>query len=82
MKKNEISLYELWKGRKSNIGYLKVWGCLAYCKKTDPNKTKLNPRATNCAFVGYASNNKAYRLLDLESNVIIESREVELFENC
>ncbi|KAL6338842.1 hypothetical protein AAG906_023992 [Vitis piasezkii] len=52
---NEISPYELWKGRKPNIGYFKVWG--------------------------YASNSKAYRLLDLESNVIIESREVEFFEN-
>ncbi|KAL6345172.1 hypothetical protein AAG906_013656 [Vitis piasezkii] len=56
-------------------------GCLAYCKKTDPNKTKLGPRAIKCAFVGYASNSKAYMLLDLESNVIIESREVEFFEN-
>ncbi|RVX02495.1 Retrovirus-related Pol polyprotein from transposon TNT 1-94 [Vitis vinifera] len=81
MKKNEISPYELWKGRKPNIGYFKVWGCLAYCKKTDPNKTKLSPRVIKCAFVGYASNSKAYRLLDLESNVIIESREVEFFEN-
>ncbi|RVW39390.1 hypothetical protein CK203_096135 [Vitis vinifera] len=49
--------------------------------KTDPNKTKLGPRAIKCAFVGYASNSKAYRLLDLESNMIIESREVEFFEN-
>ncbi|RVX01764.1 hypothetical protein CK203_024444 [Vitis vinifera] len=81
MKKNEISPYQLWKGRKPNIGYFKVWGCLAYCKKTDPNKTKLGPRAIKCAFVGYASNSKAYRLLDLESNVIIESKEVEFFEN-
>ena len=48
---------------------------------TYPNKTKLGPRATKCAFVCYASNNKAYRLLDLESNVIIESREVDFFEN-
>ncbi|RVW71217.1 Retrovirus-related Pol polyprotein from transposon TNT 1-94 [Vitis vinifera] len=81
MKKKEISPYELWKGRKPNIGYFKVWGCLAYCKKTDPNKTKLGPRAIKCAFVGCASNSNAYRLLDLESNVIIESREVEFFEN-
>ncbi|RVW44269.1 Retrovirus-related Pol polyprotein from transposon TNT 1-94 [Vitis vinifera] len=81
MKKNEISPYELWKGRKPNIGYFKVWRCLAYCKKTDPYKTKLGPRAIKCAFVGYASNSKAYRILDLESNVIIESREVEFFKN-
>ena len=79
MKKNEISPYKLWKRRKPNIGYFKVWGCLAYCKKTYPNKTKL--RATKRVFVGYASNSYAYRLLDLESNVIIESREVEFFEN-
>ncbi|RVW22265.1 Retrovirus-related Pol polyprotein from transposon TNT 1-94 [Vitis vinifera] len=49
--------------------------------KTDPHKTKLGPRAIKCAFVGYASNSKVYRLVDLESNVIIESREVEFFEN-
>ena len=31
--------------------------------------------------MGYAQNSKAYRLLDLDSNVIIESIEVEFFEN-
>ena len=79
MKKNEISPYELWKGRKPNIGYFKAWGCLAYCKKNKPNRTKLGSRAIKCAFVGYANNSKAYRLLDLESNIVIESREVEFF---
>ena len=46
MKKIEISLYELWKGRKPNIGYFKVWGCLSNCKKKhiQINK-KLGPRA-------------------------------------
>ena len=41
----------------------------------------MGPRAIRCVFVGYAQNSKAYRLLDLESNVIIESRQVEFFEN-
>ena len=58
-----------------------MWGCLAYCKKIDPNKTKLGPRAIECAFVGYASNSKVYTLLDLDSNVIIESREINFFKN-
>ena len=31
-------------------------------------------------FVGYAENSKAYRLLDLDSNVIVESRDVEFME--
>ena len=32
-------------------------------------------------FVGYAVNSKAYRLLDLSSNTIVESRDVEFIEN-
>ena len=31
--------------------------------------------------MGYAKNSKAYRILDLESNVIMESRDVEFIEN-
>ena len=80
LKKNKISPYELWKGRKPNIGYFKVWGCLAYYKNNNP-RTKMGPRGIKCVFVGYATNSKAYRLLNLESNVIIESRDVEFFEN-
>ena len=30
--------------------------------------------------MGYAENSKAYRLLDIDSNVIIESRDVEFLE--
>ena len=56
-------------------------GVLAYCKKMDPNKTNLGPWAIKCVFVGYASNSKAYRLLSLQSNVIIEPRNIEFFEN-
>ena len=41
----------------------------------------MGPKAIKCAFVGYVSNSKTYRLLDLESNVIIESGEIEFFEN-
>ena len=58
-----------------------MWGCLAYCKKNEPNRTKLGSRVIKCDFVGYANNSKAYRLLDLESNIMIESRGVEFFEN-
>jgi len=58
-----------------------VWGCLAYCRVTDPKRSKLGPRALKCAFLGYAHNSKAYRVLDLESNTIMESRDVEFFEN-
>ena len=32
-------------------------------------------------FVGYAENSKAYRLLDLSSNIVAESRDVEFIED-
>ena len=41
----------------------------------------MGPRAIKCAFVGYVSNSKTYRLLYFESNMIIELGELEFFEN-
>ena len=71
-RKFKVSPYELWKSRKPNLGYPRVWGCLAFYRVTDPKRTKLEPRAIKSVFVGYAENSKAYRLLDLDSNVIVE----------
>lgn len=41
----------------------------------------MSPKDIKRAFVARASNNKAYRLLNLESNVIIGLRDLEFFEN-
>ena len=32
-------------------------------------------------FVGYAENSKAYRLLDLSSNIVVKSRDIEFIED-
>ena len=80
-RKRKVSPYEIWKGRKPNLDYLRVWGCLAYYRVSDPKRTKLGPRGIRSIFVGYAQNSKAYRFLDLQSNVIVESRDAELFED-
>ena len=58
-----------------------MWGCIAYYRLPDSQRTKLGSRGIKSVFVGYAQNSKAYRLLDLESNVIVESIHVEFFEN-
>ena len=75
------SPYELWKGRKPNLNYIRFWGCIAYYRTPDPKRFKLGARATKNVFVGYANNSKAYRLLDKESGMIVESRDVEFFED-
>ena len=71
-KKIKVSSYELWNRRKPNLDFIKVWGCLAFYRVLDPKRTKLGPRAMKSVFVGYAENSKAYRLLDLSSNTVVE----------
>ncbi|KAJ9566573.1 hypothetical protein OSB04_002539 [Centaurea solstitialis] len=33
------SPYELWKGRKPDLDYFKVWGCVAYYRTPDPKRS-------------------------------------------
>ncbi|GJY60196.1 zinc finger, CCHC-type containing protein [Tanacetum coccineum] len=43
--------------------------------------TRGGNRGLKSVFVGYAKDSKSYRCLDLDSNVIVESRDVDFFEN-
>ena len=61
--------------------YLRVRGCLAFYKIHYPKSSKLCARGIKSDFVGYAENSKAYRLLNLDFNVIVESRDVEFIKN-
>jgi len=51
-KKSNVSPYEAWNGRKPNLNYFKVWGCVAFYKSFDPQRTKLGPRGLKSVFVG------------------------------
>ncbi|GKA53767.1 ribonuclease H-like domain-containing protein [Tanacetum coccineum] len=53
---------------------LRTFGCLCYPHIDTTNK--LQPRATPSIFLGHASNHRAYRCLDLNTNKIIISRHV------
>ena len=47
----------------------------------DPKISKLASRAYECVFIGYAINSKAYRFYDLKNHVVIESNDVDFFED-
>ena len=80
-KKSKLTPFELWKGYKPSLGYLRVWGCLAFVRLMDPKITKLGKKVTTCAFLGYASNSTAYRFFNLEDNIVIESGDAIFHEN-
>jgi len=52
--KLNVSFYEAWNDRKSNLNYFKVWGCVAFYKVYDPQITKLGLKGLKSVFVGYA----------------------------
>ena len=70
----------MWKGHKPNLGYLRVWGYLAYVRLTGPKMPKLSIRATTYVFLGYAINSAAYRFFDLENKIIFESSDAIFHE--
>ena len=52
---------------------MRVWGCLAYVRLTNPKIPKLGIRTTTCALLGYAINSAAYRFFNFENKIIFES---------
>ncbi|KAF3628205.1 Phospho-2-dehydro-3-deoxyheptonate aldolase 1, chloroplastic [Capsicum annuum] len=41
-KRTKLTPFELWKGHKPNLGYLRVWGCLAYSQYVEKILKKYN----------------------------------------
>lgn len=54
--------------------HLKVFGCLCFPNLNHSHLHKLAPRSTPCLFLGYPTNHKGYRCLDLKTRKIIISR--------
>ncbi|GAA0142793.1 hypothetical protein LIER_35635 [Lithospermum erythrorhizon] len=58
-KKLDKTPYEIWKGYRSNMSFLKVWGCLDKVGLPDPKRTNIGSKISICVFIGYAQNNIA-----------------------
>ncbi|GJR92139.1 ribonuclease H-like domain-containing protein [Tanacetum coccineum] len=74
---NDI-LYTRLYGKDTNYTLLRIFRCLCYPHLYPSHK--LEPRATPCIFLGYASFHRGYRCLDLHTNKIIISRHVTFDE--
>ena len=62
--------YEIWKGRKPNLSYMKIWGCDVFVKKLISDK--LEPKSIKCQFVGYPRSSSGYCFYDpAESKVFV-----------
>jgi hypothetical protein len=68
-------------GTTPTYDHLRVFSCACYPNTSATTPHKLSPRSTRCLFLGYSSNHKGYRCLDLASHHIIISRHVVFDED-
>jgi hypothetical protein len=63
-------------GSAPSYEQLRVFGCACYPNIATTAPHKLAPRSTQCVFLGYSSDHKGYRCLDLSTNRLIVSQHV------
>ncbi len=48
-------------GKIPDVSHLRVFGCIAYVHVPDEKRSKLDPKAEKCIFIGYSLEQKGYR---------------------
>ena len=74
--------YELWHGRKPNVGHLRVFGCIAYANAgiNMYKKGKFDSKVEITRFIGYSLVSKGYRLYDELKREVFVRRNVAFDE--
>jgi hypothetical protein len=72
--------YELMHGRTPKVSHFHVFGCKCFILKKGKKLDKFEARSVDGIFFGYASHTRAYRVLNLETNQIMETCEVTFDE--
>lgn len=77
---NNVTPYEKLFKEAPSYTNLRVVGCLAFAINPSFIADKLSPKAVPCVFIGYPSSKKGYQLLDLTTNKVFTSRDVQFHE--
>jgi hypothetical protein len=74
------TFYELMHGRTPKVSHFHVFGCKCFILKKGKKLDKFEARSVDGILFGYASHSRAYRVLNLETNKIVETCEVTFDE--
>ncbi|PRQ38021.1 putative RNA-directed DNA polymerase [Rosa chinensis] len=58
----DVTPEEAWSGVKPNVGYFRVFGCVAHVHIPDAKRTKLDDKSCKCVLLGVSEETKGYRL--------------------
>ncbi|MCO5609871.1 hypothetical protein L7F22_064104 [Adiantum nelumboides] len=73
---HDMTPEEKFTGKKQNVSHFKVFGCLAYVHVPDELRTKLDPKAKKCVFIGYYVEQKGYICYNPVTRQVRVSRDV------
>ena len=73
--------YELWKGRKPNVKYFRIFGSTCFILKDRKNVGKFDSRSDEGIFLGYSSTSKAYRVYNKRTMKVMETVNVVIDES-
>ncbi len=67
---------EKFTGKKPDVSHLKVFGCITYVHVPDEKRSKLDPKAKKCIFIGYSLEQKGYKCFNLSTRKLQVSKDV------
>ena len=73
--------YELWKGRKPNVKYFRIFGSTCFILKDKENVGKFDSQSDEGIFLGYSSTSKAYRVYNKRTMKVTETVNVVINES-
>ena len=73
--------YELWKGRKPNVKYFRIFGSTCFILKDRENVGKFDSQSDEGIFLGYFSTSKAYQVYNKRTMKVMETVNVVIDES-
>nr|KYP65664.1 Retrovirus-related Pol polyprotein from transposon TNT 1-94 [Cajanus cajan] len=75
-----LTPYEMLFGKTPLYDHLQVFGCLCYMKTPLKPNDKFATRAHRCVFVGYPTNQKGWRVYNLDTKKFSTSKDIIFYE--
>jgi len=73
--------FEMYYGKKPDLGYLRIFGCRVYVHLEEEHRKKWDSRTVEAVFFGYYSTAGLYLIYDINKQVMMKKRDVTFHEN-